>query len=70
MPFTPCQVGDALLGQLARAFVLVVALLIPTMANSICWDYSDEEMGPLVPEWSSESDTNFFNWSARRAEFA
>ncbi|KAK1941493.1 hypothetical protein P3T76_007359 [Phytophthora citrophthora] len=49
MRSTLCQVGDALLGQLARVFVLFVALLIPTMAKSICWDYSDEEMGPLVP---------------------
>lgn len=40
------------------------------MAKDICWDYSDEDMGPLVPEWSSEPRNNFFNWSARQAEFA
>ncbi|OWY98143.1 hypothetical protein PHMEG_00031161 [Phytophthora megakarya] len=92
MAFTPsfAQTGDALLGQLARVVVLVLALLAPTtVAKSICWDYNDEEMGPLVPvskkpynlsttqltctalqEWSSESDADRFNWSARRAEFA
>ncbi|KAF1779029.1 hypothetical protein PC129_g2927 [Phytophthora cactorum] len=74
MTFTPCplvQMGDVLLGQLARALVLLVAFAAPTtMAKSICWDYSDEEMGPLVPEWSSEPDNSFFNWSFRRAEFA
>ncbi|KAE9009727.1 hypothetical protein PF010_g10543 [Phytophthora fragariae] len=73
MVFTTCplvQMGDALLGQLARAFVLIAIQLAPTTASSISWDYSDEEMDPLVPEWSSEPDTNFSNWSARRAEFA
>lgn len=74
MALTTCplvQMGDALLGQLARALVLLVALAAPTtMAKDICWDYSDEDMGPLVPEWSSEPRNNFFNWSARQAEFA
>ncbi|KAE9342156.1 hypothetical protein PF008_g10292 [Phytophthora fragariae] len=41
--------GDALLGQLARAFVLIAVQLAPTTASSISWDYSDEEMDPLVP---------------------
>ncbi|EGZ22270.1 hypothetical protein PHYSODRAFT_447630, partial [Phytophthora sojae] len=52
MAFTPCPVvemGDALLGQLARAFVLIAVHLAPTMAKSISWDYGEEEMGPLVP---------------------
>ncbi|KAL4171495.1 hypothetical protein KRP22_009590 [Phytophthora ramorum] len=73
MAFTPyplVQMGDALLGWLARAFVLVAVYLAPTMTKGFSWDYSDEEMGPLVPEWSIETDTNVSNWNVRRAEFA
>lgn len=72
MLLTTCpllQLGDALLGMLARGFVLLCVHLLPDMAKSISWDYNHEEMVPLVPEWS-EPDTNGYNWTRRRAEFA
>jgi hypothetical protein len=58
MTLSPCplvQMGDALLGQLARVLVLLAVQLAPAMAKSISWDYSDEEMGPLVPVRASRS---------------
>ncbi|KAF4041797.1 hypothetical protein GN244_ATG05833 [Phytophthora infestans] len=60
MAFSPLlqsfvRMGDALLGQLARVFVLSLGFLSPTMSKNISWDYNPEDVGPIVPEWGGPS---------------
>lgn len=62
------QVGDALLGVLARKFVLLLKVLAPTISKTISWDYNPEDYGPIVPEWSGPSTKE--KRSSLQAEFA
>ncbi|OWY97762.1 hypothetical protein PHMEG_00031626 [Phytophthora megakarya] len=62
------RMGDALLGQFARAFVLLFSFLAPAMSKNISWEYNTDDVGPIVPEWGGPSANE--KRSSRQAEFA
>ncbi|KAK1941495.1 hypothetical protein P3T76_007361 [Phytophthora citrophthora] len=62
------MLGDALLGQFARMFVVLLDVLMPTISKTITWDYNPEDYGPIVPEWSGPSTKE--KRSSLQAEFA
>ncbi|ETO71592.1 hypothetical protein F444_12094 [Phytophthora nicotianae P1976] len=62
------RMGDALLGQFARMFVLLLGFLAPSMSKNISWEYNTEDVGPIVPEWGGPSASE--KRSSRPAEFA
>lgn len=53
-PHTPMELGDAVLGQLASAFVFMFDHMIPAVHNAISWETDDINLGPIIPVRSSE----------------
>ncbi|KAG1701011.1 hypothetical protein DVH05_011255 [Phytophthora capsici] len=54
-PHTPMELGDAVLGQLASAFVFMFDHMIPAVHNAISWETDDINLGPIIPEWSGDA---------------
>ncbi|KAE8890720.1 hypothetical protein PF007_g12700 [Phytophthora fragariae] len=54
-PHTPMELGDAVLGQLTSALVLLFDHMIPAVHSVVSWETDDIDLGPIIPEWGGEA---------------
>ncbi|KAE8890726.1 hypothetical protein PF005_g17345, partial [Phytophthora fragariae] len=54
-PHTPMELGDAVLGQLTSALVLLFDHMIPAVHSVVSWEM---DLSPLVPEWAEDARPN------------